>query len=113
MVRLAAAAVRGPGAGPAGGQRAGTLWQGLEATSDRQPFFAALSLFVLSFAGLCANFYPYIVPSSVTVWEAAAPDNSLSILLVGSVVLLPLILGYTAYSYWVFRGKVGAAGGYR
>ena len=68
------------------------LWQGLDAKSDRQPFFATLGLFVLSFAGLCVNFYPYIVPSSVTIYEAAAPDNSLSFLLVGSVVLLPLIL---------------------
>ncbi len=86
------------------------LWQGLDAKSDRQPFFATLGLFVLSFAGLCVNFYPYIVPSSVTIYEAAAPDNSLSFLLVGSAVLLPLILSYTAYSYWVFRGKVGTGG---
>lgn len=86
------------------------LWQGLDARLDRQPFFAALGLFVLSFAGLCVNFYPYIVPSSVTIWQAAAPDNSLSFLLVGSAVLLPVILIYTGYSYWVFRGKVGSAG---
>ena len=86
------------------------LWQGLDSRSDRQPFFAALGLFALSFAGLCVNFYPYIVPSSVTLYEAAAPDNSLSFLLVGSAVLLPLILAYTAYSYWVFRGKVGTGG---
>jgi len=52
------------------------------------------------------------VPHSVTIWDAAAPDNSLSFLLVGAVVLVPLILGYTGYSYWVFRGKVKAVGGY-
>jgi len=88
------------------------LWQGLDSHYERQPFVAALGLFALSFAGLCINFYPYIVPSSVTLWQAAAPDNSLSFLLVGSAVLLPVILAYTAYSYWVFRGKVGSAGGY-
>ncbi len=88
------------------------LWQGLKTGCERQPFAAALGLFALSFAGLCLNFYPYIVPSSVTLWQAAAPDNSLAFLLVGSVVLLPVILVYTAYSYWVFRGKVGNAGGY-
>jgi len=45
-------------------------------------------------------------------WEAAAPDDSLAFALVGTLVLVPLILGYTAYSYWVFRGKVDPSGGY-
>lgn len=85
---------------------------GLIDLNDNKPFFAALGLFVLSFAGLGASFYPYIVPPSVTIWDAAAPDNSLWFLLVGSLVLLPMILGYTAYSYWVFRGKVDPEGGY-
>lgn len=76
------------------------------------PFLAALSLFVLSYIGIGISFYPFIVPTSVTIWEAAAPDNSLSFLLVGAGVLVPLILAYTAYSYWVFRGKVNASGGY-
>ena len=48
----------------------------------------------------------------MTIWQAAAPDSSLRFLLVGALVLVPLILAYTAYSYWVFRGKVDAAGGY-
>ncbi len=48
----------------------------------------------------------------MTIWEAAAPDKSLGFLLVGASVLVPLILLYTAYAYWVFRGKVNAAGGY-
>jgi len=49
----------------------------------------------------------------VTIWEAAAPDSSLAFLLVGASVLLPMILLYSAYSYWIFRGKVNAhAGGY-
>ena len=76
------------------------------------PFLAAVGLFILSYVGLAISFYPYIVPPSVTIWAAAAPDNSLQFLLVGAVVLLPLILAYTAYSYWVFRGKVDPAGGY-
>jgi cytochrome d ubiquinol oxidase subunit II len=71
-----------------------------------------LSLFALSFIGLGVSFYPYIVPNSVTIWEAAAPDNSLGFLLVGASVLIPVILAYTAYAYWVFRGKVNAVGGY-
>jgi len=46
------------------------------------------------------------VPASLTIWEAAAPEESLAFLIVGAVVLVPMILGYTAYAYWVFRGKV-------
>ncbi len=88
------------------------LWRGLTLRRELSPFLAAQSLFVLCFAGLGFSFYPHIVPHSVTIWDAAAPDNSLSFLLVGAAVLIPLILGYTAYSYWVFRGKVKSVGGY-
>lgn len=85
------------------------LYWGLTKKWELMPFLASLGLFILSFIGLCFSIYPYIVPSSVTIWDAAAPDNSLSFLLTGSVVLLPLILIYSGYSYWVFRGKVGTA----
>ena len=88
------------------------LWRGLTQRHELSPFLATLGLFVLCFIGLGISFYPHIVPNSVTIWEAAAPDNSLSFLLVGAVVLIPLILAYTAYSYWVFRGKVNTEGGY-
>ncbi len=88
------------------------LYRGLRDRQEVAPFIAAQSLFALCFIGLGISFYPHIVPNSVTIWEAAAPDNSLSFLLVGAVVLVPLILVYTAYSYWVFRGKVNAVGGY-
>lgn len=76
------------------------------------PFVATLSLFVLCFLGLSISLYPNIVPPSVTIWDAAGPDTSLWFLLVGSVFLLPIIIAYTAYSYWVFRGKVDTEGGY-
>ena len=76
------------------------------------PGLAALALFVLSYIGLGISFYPYIVPPSITIWSAAAPDKSLGFLLVGAVVLVPLILAYTAWSYWVFRGKVDPEAGY-
>jgi cytochrome d ubiquinol oxidase subunit II len=68
---------------------------------------AVQGLFVLSYIGLIISFFPYMVPSSVTLWQAAAPDNSLKFLLVGAVFLIPIILAYSAYAYWVFRGKVG------
>ena len=88
------------------------LFSGLNAGKDGQPFFAALTLFVLCFIGIGISFYPHIVPPGLTIAEAAAPDASLKFALVGTVVLVPLILGYTAYAYWVFRGKVEPEEGY-
>jgi cytochrome bd ubiquinol oxidase subunit II len=88
------------------------LWHGLTTDKHLQPFLAALGLFVLSFAGVGISFYPYIVPGSLTIEEAAAPDSSLLFLLVGAAVLVPTILIYTGYAYWVFRGKLDPEEGY-
>lgn len=82
------------------------LWRGLKDNEDRRPFLATVAVFVLSFAGLGVSFYPNLVPPSLSIAEAAAPDSSLLFLLVGSVILIPMILAYTGYSYWVFRSKV-------
>jgi cytochrome bd ubiquinol oxidase subunit II len=88
------------------------LFTGIATRRDLQPFLAALAFFVLSYIGLGISLYPYIVPHSVTIWQAAGPDNSLKFLLAGTLVLVPLILAYTAWSYWVFRGKVTEESGY-
>ncbi len=88
------------------------LFDGLKKSSDAQPFFASLGLFALCFAGLGISFYPHMVPPSLTIYEAAAPDDSLKFLLIGASVLIPMILAYTGYSYWVFRGKVRPEDGY-
>jgi cytochrome d ubiquinol oxidase subunit II len=88
------------------------LYTGLRDKRDYRPFLSSLGLFVLCFVGLGISFYPYIVPPSLSIWDAAAPDKSLGFLLVGALVLMPLILAYTAYSYWVFRGKVDPHEGY-
>ena len=88
------------------------LFSGLARRREAQPFLAAIALFVLSYIGLGISFYPYIVPPSITIWSAAAPDASLKFLLVGAVILVPLILAYSAWSYWVFRGKVDTSAGY-
>lgn len=69
------------------------------------PFLATLGLFALNYIGLAISFWPWIVPYQITLWEGAAVGESLSLLLVGAVILLPIILGYTAYSYYIFRGK--------
>ena len=88
------------------------LFRGLNARREVVPFVASQALFALCFVGLGVSFYPHIVPNSVTIWQAAAPDNSLAFLLAGAAVLVQLVLLYTAYSYWVFRGKTNSAGGY-
>ena len=79
---------------------------------DYWPFLLALALFCLSFGGLGVSMYPYIVPTEVTLWEAAAPRASQVFMLVGALVLIPIILAYTAYAYWVFRGKIDPGAGY-
>lgn len=79
---------------------------------DAIPFPTAIGLFALCFAGLGIGVTPYIVPRAITIQDAAAPDSSLLFMLVGAVILLPLIIGYTAYSYWVFRGKIDPDAGY-
>jgi cytochrome d ubiquinol oxidase subunit II len=79
---------------------------------DYQPFFLTLVLFLLSYAGLGISMYPYIVPQSITIWEAASPADSQLFMLVGVAILIPLILAYTGWAYWVFRGKVRPGIGY-
>jgi cytochrome d ubiquinol oxidase subunit II len=89
------------------------LWRGLQRRKPEPlPFFSALALFVLSYIGLGISFWPLMVPPSITIWDAAAPDASLGFLLIGAVILMPIILAYTAYAYWVFRGKVEEHAGY-
>ncbi|MEQ1648522.1 MAG: cytochrome d ubiquinol oxidase subunit II [Hyphomicrobiaceae bacterium] len=91
---------------------AGRLMLSINDRRDVEPFLATLALFALCFIGLGISLYPYIVPLSITIADAAGPDKSLAFLLAGASVLIPLILMYTAYSYWVFRGKVDTKGGY-
>jgi len=88
------------------------LYRALKARHESWPFLFALGLFTLSFVGLGISLYPYIVPRSVTIWEAAAPDDSLLFTFIGAAILIPIILAYTGHAYWVFRGKVGPKEGY-
>ena len=69
------------------------------------PFAATMALFALSFGGMAYSFYPYVVPDRLTIYEAASAPESLIIILVGALFVLPTILGYTALSYYIFRGK--------
>lgn len=86
------------------------FYRSIHKRREARPFFLALALFLMSFIGLGISMYPYIVPDHLTIWEAAAPASSQWFMLVGAVVLIPIILSYTAFSYWVFRGKVTADG---
>ena len=89
------------------------LWRALSRPGrDGAPFAAALSLFVLSFIGLGISFYPYIVPPTLTLEQAASDRGSLLFLLAGSIFLLPLVLAYNIHAYWTFRGKVDPNAGY-
>jgi cytochrome d ubiquinol oxidase subunit II len=91
---------------------AALLLRSLANKHDNQPFFLSLALFALSYAGLGISMWPYIVPQSITIWQAASPKNSQVFMLFGVIVLVPLILVYTAWAYWVFRGKVRPESGY-
>jgi len=86
------------------------LWRALAGRRDWLPFALTLVLFLLSMAGLAISIWPDVIPGRVTIWQAAAPYSSQAFMLVGALVLVPVILAYTAWSYWVFRGKVGEAG---
>jgi cytochrome bd ubiquinol oxidase subunit II len=88
------------------------LLRSLANKQDYQPFFLSLALFALSYAGLGISMWPFIVPQSITIWQAASPENSQVFMLFGVALLIPFILGYTAWAYWVFRGKVRHGSGY-
>ena len=76
------------------------------------PFLGAVSLFLMSYLGIAISLFPMIVPQHFTLWEAASTPSTQAFLLVGTLVLLPVVLIYTSWSYWVFRGKVRADIGY-
>jgi cytochrome bd ubiquinol oxidase subunit II len=87
-------------------------WRALGSRAETMPFAGAVLLFVLSFIGIAISLYPMIVPYHFTLWEAASSERTQAFLLVGTLVLLPVILMYSGWSYWVFRGKVRADAGY-
>ena len=84
------------------------LLRGLPRENDAlcaAPFALTIALFTLGFIGMAYSFYPYVVPDRLTIFEAASAPESLVIILVGTLVVLPMIIGYTVLSYVIFRGK--------
>ena len=88
------------------------VWNGIKKNAGTQAFIASMGLFLLCFLGLAVSTFPYIVPPSVTIWEAAAVPQSQIFSLIGALLFLPLVLAYTAFVYWTFRGKVAGSEGY-
>lgn len=86
------------------------LLRSLHKGGESAPFWISHGLFLLGMIGLALNIWPNVVPPDVSIWDAAAPHRSQVFMLVGVAVILPLIIGYTGWAYWVFRGKVGADG---
>ena len=87
-------------------------WYALARRYELAPFLGAVALFMMSFLGIGISLWPMIVPYHYTLWEAASSPSTQAFLLIGTLFLLPVILMYTAWSYWVFRGKVRGEFGY-
>jgi cytochrome d ubiquinol oxidase subunit II len=87
-------------------------WRSLNNRSEVAPFLGAMGLFLLSYLGIAISLFPMIVPGHFTLWQAASSPDTQVFLIIGTVFLLPIILMYSAWSYWVFRGKVRADIGY-
>jgi cytochrome d ubiquinol oxidase subunit II len=83
-------------------------WRSLGRGGEVFPFIAALGLFAMCYLGLGISVFPYIVPWTVTLWDAASSPGAQAFLLVGTLFILPVVFMYTAWSYYVFRGKVRA-----
>jgi cytochrome bd ubiquinol oxidase subunit II len=88
------------------------VWRALGTRAEVLPFLGGVALFTLAYTGIAISLWPMIVPYEFTLWEAASSPRTQAFLLVGTLFLLPVILMYTVWSYWVFRGKVTADLGY-
>ena len=86
------------------------LLRALSVERHSKPFWLSLALFFLGMAGVGMTIWPNVVPPDITIWDAAAPYRSQVFMLIGVAITMPLIIGYTAWAYWVFRGKVGDEG---
>jgi cytochrome bd ubiquinol oxidase subunit II len=88
------------------------LWRAVMHRAEYAPFILALTFFGLGFLGLVLGMWPNLIPPTLTIWEAAAPPSTQGFVLVGTLIMLPAVLGYTWWSYSVFKGKVTADSGY-
>jgi len=87
-------------------------WRWLETGREVLPFLATIALFLLGYLGLLISNFPYLVPPSLTIWQTAAAPATHVFMLMGTLVMLPIILGYMIFVYWIFGGKLRAGEGY-
>jgi cytochrome bd ubiquinol oxidase subunit II len=87
-------------------------WRWLDTERDVLPFLAAIALFLLGYLGLLISNFPYLVPPSLTIWQTAAAPATHVFFLMGTLVMLPIILGYMIFVYWIFAGKLREGEGY-
>jgi cytochrome bd ubiquinol oxidase subunit II len=87
-------------------------WRWLGRGHDGRAFLATIGLFLLGYLGLVISTFPYLVPPTLSIWDTAAHPSSQLFMLVGTLILMPFILGYTGYIYWVFRGRLREGEGY-
>ena len=88
------------------------LLRSISGKAQLRPFLWTLALVFLGYSGLGISLWPYIIPPGITIWQAASPPQSQGFTLVGAVLVIPVILAYTAWNYFVFRGKVRPGEGY-
>ncbi|SDW65868.1 cytochrome d ubiquinol oxidase subunit II [Marinobacter mobilis] len=88
------------------------IWRSVRNRSEAMPFVATMGLFISTYLSLLVSRWPYVVPPNYTLWDAASAYNSQLFLLLGLLFVIPIVLVYTAWTYWVFRGKVKAGAGY-
>jgi cytochrome d ubiquinol oxidase subunit II len=87
-------------------------WRWLETEREVLPFLATIALFLLGYLGLLISNFPYLVPPSLTIWQTAAAPATHIFMLMGTLVILPIILGYVIFVYWIFGGKLRESEGY-
>jgi cytochrome bd ubiquinol oxidase subunit II len=88
------------------------VWKWLSDEREYAPFVGTIGLFLLGYAGIVISSFPYLVPPTLTIWQTAAPPSSQVFMLIGTVFLLPIILGYIVFVYWLFWGKIREGEGY-
>jgi cytochrome d ubiquinol oxidase subunit II len=82
------------------------IWRAVSGKRDYLPFLLSIGLFGIAFIGLGISLWPYAIPYSVTIWQAAGSRETLLFLAVGTAIILPVTLAYLGYAHWIFRGKV-------
>jgi cytochrome d ubiquinol oxidase subunit II len=89
-----------------------TAWRSLSGPPDWRPFALAIALFLLAFLGLGVSLWPYAVPYAATIWQAASSPGTLAFVGIGTAIIVPIVLGYVGFAYWVFRGRTTDETGY-